>query len=214
MKPGALVFFVSLILALVAVYVGIDDRKADLMVPGILAVVVSAVGLIQSYMGRTMKLWVPTALVLALALGIYNAVFTDLEEFARFCLATPLFVVLAGVILSSLIAYRNIRLDRAMIVVYLLFLTLAVSNVFSYGVYYFIERFGYDPYIIAKYWTGDISSAPSEVMEMISGESNFWLVDEFAFAFVFGIIAAVIVYSVMRKLNIRTVGRKNILEDR
>lgn len=178
------------VLSIIAVYVGMRNVRADLLIPGILSAVLSVIMLYQSFRGKHITVWIPLLLDLFLLIGILNVAVTDFTEFAQLALATPLFVALGACVLCSMIAYSSVRLDGLMFNVYFLFLTLAISNVFSYGVYYYTLKYGVEDELLA----------------------NFWLVDEFAFAFVFCVVALFIVRMYLKKKNIRLITANDLLD--
>ena len=190
MNQTRLVYFLTLIVSILSLMMGVTGEYADLMMPGLIASILMVIIIHQSFKGKNLAPWTTSALNLTLALSMFGASFTEFTEYARFIFATPSFVAVGGLMLCCLIAYCNLRLDRAMISVFYLFLTLSVSNVFCFGVHIFVTLNG--------------------VVD--EGAANFWLVDEFAFAFTFCLATLMILYFFLKKKNIRLVTSVDLLE--
>ncbi|MDR1405510.1 MAG: hypothetical protein LBJ20_08110 [Candidatus Methanoplasma sp.] len=189
MGPRKPIYVSTFLLSVLAVCAGINGRQADLMMPGILSVILSVVILYKSFRGNSIKLWIPVTLNIFLIIGICGTSFAD---FSGFAVATPLFVALGACIVLCMVAYTEIKLDRVMFCTYFLFMTLAVSNVFSYGVYYFYLKYG-----VAD-----------------EAQANFWLDDEFAFALTFCVLAIIAVMMYMKRKDIRLIQSDILLEVR
>ncbi|MDR1691199.1 MAG: hypothetical protein LBR42_05105 [Candidatus Methanoplasma sp.] len=179
----------TIVLSLFAVYMGIKNRQADILMPGVLSALLSATMLLMSLKGKSITIMLSLILDLFLIISVIATIF-NITDFARMAMVTPLFVSVGACMVLCLIAYTEVKLDRAMFYVYFLFSTLAVSNVFSYGVYYY-------------YLVDGVAD------EM---QSNFWLVDGFAFALTFCILAMFIARAYMRKKDIRLIQACEILE--
>lgn len=176
------------LLSIVAIIAGIHEKRPDLSAPGLLSLFLSALMMYQSSKGKDLRIWVVLILDITLVVSLVN-VALGLTEYAQFALATPLFVAVGGTILCCMIAYYGIKLDRVMLSVYLLFLTLAVSNVFSCVAFVYYKIYGVADELVA----------------------NFWLVDEFAFAFVFCVITMIAVNRIIKMKEIRLVQDRDLL---
>lgn len=184
-----LVYLSAILLSIAAVFFGAGDKRADLWIPGLISLFVSLLVMYMSFKGQSLKIWIILLLDVFLVVALMNVMITGISEYLQFMLATPLFICIAATILCCLIAYSEIRLDRVMMSVFMLFLTLSVSNAFSYGVYYYALRYG--------------------VMDEL--QANFWLDCEFAFAFVMVIAVILVSFAYMKKKGILMVSNKDLL---
>jgi len=190
MSPTRMVYIVSLVLSIISVIVGIPKERADLFMPGAISTLLMVIIIHQSFNGKNLKVWVVFILDLMLTIGLLNVLMTPFTEYLQFILATPLFVAVGGVLLCCLIAYCDLRLDRAMMSVYYIFLTLFISNIFSYGVLILVTLNGVPDHEVA----------------------NFWLGTEFGVAFIICVASLIGLRRNLKRRNIRLITSKDLLE--
>lgn len=190
MKRSAVLYIVSLAIAMLAIAIGFHNSRADLIAPGILGTVLMIIAICESLRSKDIKPWICGTVSLTLVICMLSVLFTDLTEWAQYLMATPAYVAIAFNIMMYLVAYCGVRLDRLMACVYLLFTTMAVSNASALVYYYYALTNG----VLDEY------------------TANYWINAEFATALILSIVSIIALSEAMKRKGIKLLTSKKLLE--
>jgi|GEM_PF-2595093 len=182
---------------LLALAVGLRELRSELYVTATVAVAVIATFVMQDIRGRRVSLKPMLMLDLALMISlivVYSGVFGYFDVALLF-ITTPSIVILGWMVLTGMVAYSSVRLDRSMYVICLIFISFSVANAVVFGMYHLID----DMHTIG--------------LGFVDEEVNFWIGQMLGATFVSIVAASFIAYRSFVRNKIFQIHSSCVLEE-